>query len=272
MIDKQTQEELRARYNPDGSDLRRLQLYMLDLLVEFDRICRKNDIDYWLEYGTLIGAARHGGFIPWDDDLDVTLLKKDRKKLIEALRKDLQAPYYFIDADSKEGDTRRWCKMRNDNVLITRLVENPSKKGELIPKKEGIWLDIFYKINGNSFLSFKVDAFYGRCFRRKNRLVDDGWFKHLTGVILFPVAQLVAALARLYGKIFLPGRLINDYGTDFHSQRYIKDIYPLKDIEFEGHLFKAPNDTDHYLKVIYGNWDTVPEVKENHKITDIEVV
>ena len=99
MIDKQTQEELRARYNPDGSDLRRLQLHMLDLLVEFDRICRKNDIDYWLEYGTLIGAARHGGFIPWDDDLDVTLLKKDRKKLIEALRKDLQAPYYFIDAD-----------------------------------------------------------------------------------------------------------------------------------------------------------------------------
>ena len=135
MIDKQTQEELRARYNPDGSDLRRLQLHMLDLLVEFDRICRKNDIDYWLEYGTLIGAARHGGFIPWDDDLDVTLLKKDRKKLIEALRKDLQAPYYFIDADSKEGDTRRWCKMRNDNVLITRLVENPSKRANSYPRK-----------------------------------------------------------------------------------------------------------------------------------------
>ena len=133
MIDRQTQQELRAKYNPDGSELRRLQLHMLDILVEFDRVCRKNNIDYWLEYGTLIGAARHGGFIPWDDDLDVTLLKKDRKKLIEALKKDLQPPYYFIDADSKEGDTRRWCKIRNDKVMITRLVANPDAKGGLVP-------------------------------------------------------------------------------------------------------------------------------------------
>ena len=116
-----------------------------------------------------------------------------------------------------------------------------------------------------------MDAFYGRCFRRKNRLINDGWFKHLTGVMLFPVAQLTAVLARAYGKVFLHRRLINDYGTDFHSQRYIKDIFPLRDIEFEGHLFKAPHDIEHYLRVIYKDWDRIPEVKENHRITNVEV-
>ena len=71
MIEKAMQQELRSLYNPDGSRLRTIQLNLLDILIEFDRICRNNEIPYWLDSGTLIGAARHGGFIPWDDDLDV---------------------------------------------------------------------------------------------------------------------------------------------------------------------------------------------------------
>ena len=61
--------ELRKRFNPDGSLLRRQQLRMLELLEVIDVICRKHQIPYWLSSGTLIGAARHKGFIPWDDDL-----------------------------------------------------------------------------------------------------------------------------------------------------------------------------------------------------------
>lgn len=78
MIDNDTQLTLRAQFNPDGSSLRNLQLQLVDILIEFDRICRKNNIDYWLDSGSLLGAARHGGFIPWDDDLDVCVLKIGR--------------------------------------------------------------------------------------------------------------------------------------------------------------------------------------------------
>ena len=93
MIDKKIQEQLREQYNPDGSQLRTIQLCLLDILIEFDRVCRKNGISYWIDSGTLIGAARHGGFIPWDDDLDVCILRKDRKRVAEALTRDLREPF-----------------------------------------------------------------------------------------------------------------------------------------------------------------------------------
>ncbi|MDE6121888.1 MAG: LicD family protein, partial [Duncaniella dubosii] len=67
MIDPLIQQELRSRFNPDGSPLRSHQLLMLDMLKKIDRICAENNIKYWLSSGTCIGALRHGGFIPWDD-------------------------------------------------------------------------------------------------------------------------------------------------------------------------------------------------------------
>jgi hypothetical protein len=72
-----TNEELRERYNPEGSLLRRQQTRMLEILLEVDRICQKHDIRYWLSSGTLIGALRHDGFIPWDDDLDIEMMRED---------------------------------------------------------------------------------------------------------------------------------------------------------------------------------------------------
>ena len=72
--EKIDQAALRQRFNPDGSLLRRQQMRMLELLIEVDRICKKHNIKYWLGSGTLIGAARHKGFIPWDDDLDIEML------------------------------------------------------------------------------------------------------------------------------------------------------------------------------------------------------
>ena len=74
--------ELRKRFNPDGSLLRRQQLRMLELLEVIDVICRKHQIPYWLSSGTLIGAARHKGFIPWDDDLDIEMLRSDYLRTI----------------------------------------------------------------------------------------------------------------------------------------------------------------------------------------------
>ena len=74
MIDEATHKALRAAYNPDGSDLRRHQLVMLDMLIWLDRLCVRHAIPYWLSSGTLLGAVRHGGFIPWDDDVDIELM------------------------------------------------------------------------------------------------------------------------------------------------------------------------------------------------------
>ena len=72
-------------YNPEGSALRKDQKEMLKALVAFAEICKEHYIQWWLCSGTLLGAARHGGFIPCDDDMDVTMLKKDYRKLEKVL-------------------------------------------------------------------------------------------------------------------------------------------------------------------------------------------
>ena len=87
MIDESIQQKLRAKYNPDGSTLRRAQLRMLDILKFIDKVCRDNGLKYWLEGGTLLGAVRHGGFIPWDDDTDIAMTREDSMKLVKILRR-----------------------------------------------------------------------------------------------------------------------------------------------------------------------------------------
>ena len=93
MIDAELQKKLRNKFNPDGSEMRQSQLKMLDILNVVDEICRRNNIEYWIGSGTLIGAVRHGGFIPWDDDIDIEILYSDRKRFIEACLRELPDKY-----------------------------------------------------------------------------------------------------------------------------------------------------------------------------------
>ena len=71
---------------PTEKQLRKLQMIELELLEEVDRICRKHGIQYYITDGTLLGAVRHGGFIPWDDDADVTMLRGEYEKFRRACR------------------------------------------------------------------------------------------------------------------------------------------------------------------------------------------
>lgn len=271
MISAEIQNKLRSQYNPDGSDLRKIQLRMLDILLEFDRICKANDITYWLDSGTLIGAARHGGFIPWDDDLDVCILKKDQRKLRKAMRKDLSSNYSFIDSNSTTGYTRRWGRVLNKAVTVSRFVPKPDTKDETILRKENIWLDIFYETYGVPSTSRIIDKFYGRCFRRRYGLIHDGWIKQLAGICMYPLAQLTVVLARIWGRMFHPDSLIHDFGTGFYSQRFTDEIFPLANLSFEGHRFPVPGRYSDYLTRIYGSWHTLPQNKESHNIQEITI-
>ena len=89
----ETQEELRAKYNPEGSKLRKMQKRMLDMLLYIDDICKKQNIKWRLDGGNVLGAVRHGGFIPWDDDVDIVLEKQEFNRLVKYLLKNPHPQY-----------------------------------------------------------------------------------------------------------------------------------------------------------------------------------
>ena len=103
MISSEQQAELRAKYNPDGSNLRRMQLHILEMLKYIDKVCRENNIKYWLSAGSCLGAVRHGGFIPWDDDVDIEMERKDYIKFYKILNSEQNDRYilhsYFNDKE-----------------------------------------------------------------------------------------------------------------------------------------------------------------------------
>ena len=100
MID---QAFLRSKYNPEGSELRAIQHRLMTVMIEFDRRCSDNNIPYILTGGNLLGAVRHGGFIPWDDDIDIALLKDDYRRLIKILRH-YNNPKYILQEHRVDPD------------------------------------------------------------------------------------------------------------------------------------------------------------------------
>ena len=105
-----------------GHNLRRLQLNLLEMLIEIDRICRKYQIQYSLDGGTLLGAVRHGGFIPWDDDIDVIMRRSEYRKFYRACQKDLDSSRFFLQ-EYRTDRHYRWGyeKLRRRDTEFIRL-------------------------------------------------------------------------------------------------------------------------------------------------------
>lgn len=132
------QAALRARFNPDGSLLRRQQMRMLDILIEVDRICRKHNIRYWLSSGTLIGAVRHKGFIPWDDDLDIEMLLPDYKRLMKVLPEELPENLALQSQDTDPNYFFFYAKVRDRRSLLEETTGY-----DRTWREKGIYIDIF---------------------------------------------------------------------------------------------------------------------------------
>ena len=260
MIDQSVQEKLREQYNPDGSALRNVQMRLLDILIEFDRVCRGIGVRYWLDSGTLIGAVRHGGFIPWDDDLDVCMLRKDYLKYRKRIQDELRPPYSLSDVDMKSGHQYTWCRIVDEATVVER------KRTDGNTQNVNIWLDVFPMNRGKSLFARHINKLYGRCFRRKYHVINDGRWKYCVSVVLYPFLLAAVSALRVIGSLIDRGNLDHDFGSGFYSKRRICDTFPLGTVVFENHVFPAPANCDAYLKGIFGDYSKLPDenLRQNH--------
>ena len=109
------------QYGQEGSNLRKVQLRAIAMLTEVDRICRKHNLRYWIDYGTLLGYKRHEGkFIPWDDDLDVDMPSEDYRKFIEIAKTELSGDYFLQtrESDPTSEVGRGNLRIRDNNSLF----------------------------------------------------------------------------------------------------------------------------------------------------------
>lgn len=261
-----------SKYNPEGSVLRKVQLRLLDMLIAVDTICRKNEIPYWIEYGTLLGAVRHGGFIPWDDDIDIAVMEKDYKRLRCALIKELPEQFVFQDTTTdpyaffyygRVRDTKSYCYYPRFAKL----------------KQQGLWLDIFrYTPYVSHRFRNLVDFLFRRAYHEKNHYGDVEYnssirksVNKVIAYMIYPFTWAAKEFIEWLGKKTNSQQLTR---WDSHPRAIYKasNIFPLKEIEFEGHMFLAPGNWHEHLTGIYGDYMKVPPPEKREQILDMNFV
>ncbi|NPA61741.1 MAG: LicD family protein [Epsilonproteobacteria bacterium] len=224
--------------------LREAQLIMLDILVEFDKICRKHNLKYWLDSGTLLGAVRHGGFIPWDDDIDISMPLEDYKKFEKIALNELSDTIFFQTNTTDPKFPFDYIKLRSNRAKIVEFHE----KGKEIKYHQGVFVDIFPMLNiPNSEFHYKFYSDIFALIRRvsaKSLHTPDG--KDMPKIRHQLQNSLLLMHQKGESKVIYGGEM-PDVSAWFDYDK----IFPLQEMRFEGINFYVPNDPHHYLENIY---------------------
>lgn len=241
--------------------LRAMQEAELDILRHVAALCQRHGIAYWLDSGTLLGAIRHGGFIPWDDDIDICMPLTDVPRFIEVAQHELP-PHLFVQAPQTDPSMRLpICKVRNLNSLIVEGGDDFSR-----PYAKGLYIDIFPMLPWPT-LPYKLSKRLAKGYCRANAILQAqhtySWrsvaelFYFGTKRALLGAAWRLACVVRPSDKFY--SNTLNNSGN---GNRHLRStIFPLGTVQFEGETFSAPADCDTYLRDLFGEYHTLPPVE-----------
>ncbi len=241
----------------DLKEVREIQKVSYDILLEIDRICEKHQIEYMLVAGTALGAVRHQGFIPWDDDLDIGMTQTEFDCFIEALKSDLSDDYYFhcFETDTKYNVVIPQMKVRKKNTYIQEVNFLLKNKCE----GDGLFVDVFVY----------------------DHVSDTPWHNDLFRCFMYPYAYLLMFLDNIgINPVLLKKGFVNSakwfskkhqnshtWGYSMTwvfsklSRQHIyqeNDLFPYQKIKFEDGMFPVANNTDAFLKIEIGEGYMTP--------------
>jgi len=237
--------EIMAKIEPKL--LREAQLIMLEMLVEFDAICKKHKLTYWLDSGTLLGAVRHKGFIPWDDDIDLSMPLEDYLNFQEIAESELSENIFFQTSKSDKNFKFDYIKLRSNKATIVEFHEKDREVGY----HQGVFVDIF------PMLTLPSSDFYQNFYSENFKLIRSlsSLSLHTPNGQDHPEARLklIEALDTMHQGWEKEGTKVIYSGAmpDVSAWFDIDQLFPLSTIEFEGLKFFSPKNPNHYLDSIY---------------------
>lgn len=245
----------------DPETLNELHKVEIEILDEIVKVCKKYDIKYSILFGTLLGAVRHKGFIPWDDDLDIGMTPEDYLKFLEVAPKELGKDFYLDDVKYNKNYYLWFAKVKKKNTIF---VEDASRHMKKIDK--AIFVDVFPFVNvdekdKNYIKKFKKFHFLQMMICAKNNM-----YNTFNGKIL-KVLSLPFSTHYLTNKqkdlVFENKNSNSKYLACFGVLK-IKNIFerselfPLKEITFENRKYSCVKNADLYLKTVYGDYMQLP--------------
>lgn len=268
------------QYDPEI--LKKLQLCELEILKDFQNICSQNNLSYWAFGGTGIGALRHGGFIPWDDDIDLCMPRNEYEIAMQILERDYSDKYTVVNAQ----------KYNDFPVMNTHIILNDSQfvtTEELKLKyPKGIFLDIFPVDNTPADEKERVKHSRKTWVLSKLLTLKHIPFPHLQfGGSKAKIMHCITACAYAFLKIFVPHKTLFNIClkecTKYNNQEtgvfayccdivptgsvFFKDrLYPLRKEKFEDTEMCFPNNLEEILTNLYGDFMQIPppEKQINH--------
>lgn len=237
---------------------RDVQLRQLGILREIDALCRREHIPYWLDGGTLLGAVRHGGFIPWDDDIDIAMDRADLLRFTEAARRALP-PHLFMQTPATDPSMRLpICKVRDRRSFLVEHGDDFTR-----PYAKGLYVDIFPMMAYPSFpRGFVRRVARGYC--RANAILSSQHYYSARATaewLYFGAKRALCRAAWTAGSLFYrkDEYFSNTLDNNGYGIMHRRDaLFPLGEIDFEGHPFMAPADPDAYLRDLYGDYMQLP--------------
>ena len=263
-------EVIQLKNNELYMEIRPLQIKLLEILKYFDTFCRDNNITYYAYGGTALGAARHNGVIPWDDDVDVVMTQENFEKFLKVFSDKGDVKNFYLQVYSKILPKQIYAKLRLNG---TTFIEDGYKDWKI---HQGLYIDIFtLQETKESIISQVWQFICGKYILLQTYAPKKHRYR---GILIECVLKVFNLMPRFFLSRFAHNQLLKNNGKkckyyskytegcSLSSGRFEKNVFGVpKELPFEGILIEVPSDIEQFLTQTYGDWMKIPSEEEIRK-------